>query len=237
MRTAFLASVTSGAEAAAVVAGGVDIVDCKNPSAGALGALPVATVAAIRQAVARTIPVSATIGDLPADPGELVAATRAMAASGCNLVKIGFFPGGDAHAAVAALGALDLGPARLVGLLLADREPDFTLIEAMAEARFAGIMLDTAAKTGAALPDMMDDIQLSHFIARARTAGLFAGIAGALRLSHIGNLMRLKPNLIGFRGALCAASERTGRIDPAAVRAVRHEIDRHALAHVETAHV
>ncbi len=226
MITQFLASVTDAAEAVLAVEGGADIIDCKDPARGALGALPVATVASVRLAVARSILVSATIGDLPAEPGPVVAATCAMAASGCDLVKIGFFPGGDPHATIAALGRLDLKGVRLAGLLLADHEPDFTLVDAMAKAGFAGVMVDTAGKSHGSLTTHLSLSALTELVTQAQVAGLFAGFAGSLRLSDVADLLRLKPNVLGFRGALCTGAERTSRLCPARVRAVRAEIDR-----------
>ena len=94
---AMLASVTSLEEAELVAAGGADIIDCKDPARGALGALPLAEVAAIRARLPEAV-ISATIGDLPADPALLVGSARAMAATGVDYVKVGIFPGGDADA-------------------------------------------------------------------------------------------------------------------------------------------
>ena len=226
-QTAFLASVTSAAEALTAAGNGADIIDGKDPARGALGALPAATVAAIRAAVPREIQVSATIGDLPADPMTLVAAARACAASGCDLVKIGFFPGGDTPAAIAALGAMDIAPARIVGLLLADLDPDFGLIAAMAAAGFAGVMLDTADKRGR-LPEQMAPVALARFVTTAHQHGLFAGLAGSLRLSDVAGLLRLKPDVLGFRGALCVNADRTSVLSGDAVAAIRAEIGRQA---------
>src|SRR3569833_993095 len=63
--TGWLASVTDADEARQVLAAGADIVDAKNPHAGALGALPLDTVRAIVSAVGGQAPVSATVGDFP----------------------------------------------------------------------------------------------------------------------------------------------------------------------------
>jgi len=60
-----LASVTSPEEAAIVLRAGVEIVDLKNPAAGALGALPYQLVEDVVQLVDGQAVVSATIGDLP----------------------------------------------------------------------------------------------------------------------------------------------------------------------------
>jgi uncharacterized protein (UPF0264 family) len=226
--TLLLASVTDPVEARLAAAGGANVIDAKNPHEGALGALPLATIAAIREAVPLTIPVSATIGDLPCEPDRVASAVMATAATGADYVKIGFFPGGNARAAIAHLATLDIAPARLVGLLLADREPDLALIPAMAQAGFAGVMLDTADKHAHGLTGILCHDQLAAFIAVAQSNGLFAGLAGSLRLWDVAPLMRLKPNILGFRGALCTAQSRTGRLSAAALAAVRAEIDKTA---------
>jgi uncharacterized protein (UPF0264 family) len=233
---AMLASVTSLEEAELVAAGGADIIDCKDPARGALGALPLAEVAAIRARLPKAV-ISATIGDLPAEPALLVDPARAMAATGVDYVKVGIFPGGDAARAIEALGRAfshqpnpfaaareGRGPVRLVGVLLADREPDFLLIEAMAEAGFAAVMLDTASKDGRCLLDVMGTGALRAFVRLAQMDGLAAGLAGSLRLAHIARLKALGPDILGFRGALCQGGTRTARIKAEHVGDVLHSI-------------
>jgi uncharacterized protein (UPF0264 family) len=219
-----LASVRSVNEAEIAARCGAAIVDCKDPVAGALGALPLATVGAVRRALAPAIPVSATIGDLPCEPASVAEAVTRTAATGVEFVKVGLFPGRMTAATIARLGALRLGRARLVGVLLADLGLDLALVGAMARARFAGAMLDTAAKGAGGLLDCVSTGALGEFITSARNAGLFAGLAGSLRLGHIPELAVLRPDVLGFRGALCRKGQREEEIDPVAVRAVRRAI-------------
>jgi uncharacterized protein (UPF0264 family) len=216
--------VTSVEEALLCAAEGADIIDCKDPTRGALGALPVETVAAVRAALPRSIPVSATIGDLACEPETLCRAVEDMAASGADVIKVGLFPGGDARRAIAALGRKTAGITRFVGVLLADLDPDLNLIEGMAEAGFSAVMLDTAGKTGAALPDLMTAAALRSFVGRAHDAGLAAGLAGALRADHLPALLALGPDVLGFRGALCRGGRRQQAIEAEAVARVRRAI-------------
>ena len=224
--TVVLASVRSADEAVLCVEAGPDLIDCKEPLGGALGALPYDVVAAIRQAVPRDIPVSATIGDLIPEPAAITAAVTAMSATGVDYVKIGIFPGGDARAAIETLAPLAGQRFQMVGLLLADCEPDFSLIQVMAHAGFAGVMIDTADKASGSLPSVMTPQGMSCFIETAHGAKLFAGLAGSLRLAHIASLLGLSPDLLGFRGALCRAGDRRGELDRASVEAVREAIPR-----------
>ncbi len=223
-RPAFLASVTSVAEARIAVANGADIIDCKNPHEGALGALPLDVVSAIRAAVPSRIPVSATIGDPDPDPDLTVGRVRAMAERGVSFVKVGFDGGVAGDGLIAKLGASELGSARLVGLLFADRQPKFGLVRAMHDAGFAGAMLDTADKSAGALVDVLAAPVLQAFVAETRLRGMYSGLAGSLRLTHISNLTALRPDVLGFRGALCAGLARAGSLEEAAVRAVAAEL-------------
>ncbi len=220
----FLASVTSEVEAQTCVALGADIIDAKNPATGALGALPGATVRRICDCVSARVPVSATIGDLPSVPKLVADAVHDTAATGVDIVKIGFWPGGDAQATLQKLSNLALGRVRLVGVLLADRGADIALIRSMAEAGFAGVMLDTAEKASGALPDIVRASALAQFVEMAHANGMFAGLAGSLRVQHVPELLRLGADLLGFRGGLCRDGQRSDGIEEDAVRRVRSAI-------------
>lgn len=217
----FLASVRNEDEALLAMAGGADIIDCKEPRTGALGALPLDVVAHVRHVVPAHLPVSATIGDVPCEPAPVVAAVGAMAATGVDYVKIGFFPGGDARAVIAALKHQNIARAQLVAVLFADQQPDLSLVPDLASAGFAGVMLDTAAKAGGSLLAHQPLSNLSAFVKSARSAGVFAGLAGSLRLEDIDRLRAAEPDFLGFRGALCTGAQRAATLDARALAAVR----------------
>jgi (5-formylfuran-3-yl)methyl phosphate synthase len=220
--TALLASVTSAAEASIAFDHGADVIDCKDPAAGALGALPHRTVAAIVTAIAGRAPVSATIGDLPMVPSALARHVSVMADTGVDYVKVGFFgPAGLAECA-RAVGATGV-PA--VAVLIADAfPPGWPLrpcLRALASARFAGAMLDTGNKSTGGLRAAMTPERLAAFVAEARAAGLFTGLAGGLSRADVPLLLPLGPDLLGFRTALCGPAGRASAIDAASVAALR----------------
>ena len=223
--TAFLASVASAAEADIALAGGADIIDCKDARRGALGALPVAEVAAIRRAVAGRKPVSAVTGDLPMQPDVVLAAAEAMAASGVDFVKVGLFAGTGRAACIAALAPL-AARARVIGVMFADQAPDLALLPDMQAAGFAGAMIDTAGKQGGGLLAHMDIAALDAFVAACRAHGLTSGLAGRLEPPDVPRLLALGPDFLGFRGALCAGRARAGALDPDAVAHIRALIPR-----------
>ncbi len=227
-RVRLLASVTCEVEARLAATHGADIVDCKNPAEGALGALAHATVRAIRAALPASVPVSATIGDLAPEPEPVLEAARAMAATGADIVKIGFFPGGDARATIRHLGGHLAPSTPLVAVLMADtgRALDLALVSALGEAGFAGVMLDTAVKDGRTLLDHRGRDELAAFLEAAAVAGLMAGLAGSLKLAQIPTLLALEPDVLGFRGALCRDADRARALDAEALIAVRRAIPR-----------
>ena len=53
-----------------------------------------------------------------------------------------------------------------------------------------------------------------------------AGLAGSLRMDDINPLLALKPDYLGFRGALCHELQRVAMIDALAVRRIRSMIPR-----------
>jgi uncharacterized protein (UPF0264 family) len=218
--TRLLASVMTPAEAELALDGGADIIDLKNPAAGALGALPAPVLRACVAAAGGRRLVSATIGDLPLDPPRVAEAVARTAATGVDIVKIGLFAG-DLPGGLAALRS---SPTHRVAVLFADRAPDLSVLEPLAEAGFLGVMLDTADKAAGPLPSHLDRPALAGFVARARALGLLSGLAGSLRLADVPALAALRPDYLGFRGALCGAGGRAGALDPDALAAVRRAL-------------
>ncbi|HLN09568.1 MAG TPA: (5-formylfuran-3-yl)methyl phosphate synthase [Xanthobacteraceae bacterium] len=230
--TLFLASVNGPDEAEVALARGADIIDLKDAARGALGALPEATVRATVDAIGRRRPVSTVTGDLTMEPDVITAAVSAMAATGIDFVKVGLFPGERREDCVRALAPL-AARMKIVGVMFADDGPDLALLPLLAGSGFTGVMLDTARKGAGGLLERMDIPALGEFVTACRRHGLLTGLAGSLELPDIPRLLLLDPDLLGFRGALCAGQQRTMAIDPDSIRVVRELIpfDRRSAAH------
>src|SRR5438094_4298290 len=84
-----LVSVANADEAAAALAGGADIIDAKDPAAGAMGAVPGGVFRKIHGVVGGARPVTAALGDAK-DGIAIDRAAREAAAAGARFVKIGF---------------------------------------------------------------------------------------------------------------------------------------------------
>ncbi|HZZ60448.1 MAG TPA: (5-formylfuran-3-yl)methyl phosphate synthase [Roseiarcus sp.] len=222
--TRMLASVVNSAEAEVVLRLGADVIDLKDPLSGALGAIPLETAHGVTQAVARRRETSATLGDPPYDEDALLARARSLAALRVDTLKLAV----DAPTLERLRGplAISAGEIALVGILFADEEPDFAFLPDMAGVGFKGAMLDTRDKTRGRLLAHLDVARLEDFCARCRAAGLASGLAGSLEAPDVPRLLLVRPNVLGFRGALCHAHDRKGAIDPQAVALIRDLIPR-----------
>ncbi len=219
--TRMLASVNSLQEAQWVLQAGVDIIDLKQPTQGALGALDSRLVKQIVDHVQNRKPVSATIGDLPMQPKPVYRAVQNMAETSVDYIKIGFFPGGDGLACIEKLSHLSGQGLRLIAVLFADATPDMDILPTLAQAGFSGVMLDTMYKNKGSLMTWMPLAELNIFIQTAKKYRLLCGLAGSLKITDIAALLPLQADYLGFRGALCQHKQRTHQLDYAAVVAVQ----------------
>jgi uncharacterized protein (UPF0264 family) len=104
--TKMLASVTGVAEAEIAISGGADIIDLKDPKAGALGAVATDAIRQTVSSVAGRRATSAVCGDLPMEPETIRAKAEEFAACGVDFVKVGFCPSGNIAACSEALAPL-----------------------------------------------------------------------------------------------------------------------------------
>ncbi|TKT69363.1 (5-formylfuran-3-yl)methyl phosphate synthase [Aquamicrobium sp. LC103] len=227
--TKMLASVTGPEEAEIVADGGADIVDLKDPTTGALGAATVDTIRRTVSGLGGRVPVSAVCGDLPMEPGTIAGKATEMAATGVDYVKIGFFPSRNVAACAAALAPLSR-QTKLVAVLFSDLDPDFGLLPVFAANGFHAVMVDTADKSNGRLLDHLPPERIPAFVDAARAAGLKVGLSGSLEAPDIPRLLPLRPDFLGFRGALCGDAGRAAAIDPEAVKTIRSLIPEERLA-------
>lgn len=227
-----LISVRSVNEARQAADGGADFIDLKEPRLGALGALPLATirscVAALRDA---GLPISATIGDVPMSAlDDIAERVHAVADCGVDYVKVGIERDAAAHDVLTMLAACGRP---IVPVLLADRGLDAALIAHASGLPFAGLMVDTADKQAGSLFDGVPLPALRHFIASARAASLMCGLAGALRMQHLPQLITLAPDFAGFRTAVCT-SNRGAALDVQRLHALRQAVWPISSARIES---
>lgn len=224
-----LVSVADAAEARAALDGGADIIDAKDPSRGALGAVDVTTLRAIVREVNGARPVSAALGDV-ASEHEAERVAREAAFERLAYVKLGFAGIADAArvrslVSEAVLGARVAGERTgIVAVAYADARRAGTVspmavIEGAERAGAVGVLLDTAFKDGATLFDLMDEREVAAWIAEAHAAALTVVLAGGLSGADISAARALGADIAGVRTAVCEGG-RLGRVSRARVAAL-----------------
>ena len=219
-------SVSTAEEARDALEGGADIIDAKDPHAGALGPVTLDTLAAIHRVVGRTRLLTAALGDIEEGSGlralgsgtEIESLAYAYASAGAGLVKMGC-AGGVAAArdglASAVRGAGRAG-AGVVAVTYADANGPAavtldTVIELALAAGARGVLVDTANKSGPGLTSLVRIEQLTAWTARARQSGLLAAVAGSLSVDQLPAVAASGADVVGVRGAACEGG-RLGRI-------------------------
>jgi len=229
---------------ALVAARHADLVDMKEPNAGALGALPLADIADIVTTLRARHPrlrLSATVGDPHGPAATGPAGDQATAAlldrvietarCGVDDVKVGLGPADAPWAeALARLATRGLpGGAQIVPVLLADHGVPDRLASVCLALPFAALMLDTQDKSRGSLLLQRSPAELERFVRSVRQHGRQAGLAGSLQIDDLAALRATGCDLAGFRGAVCAV-DRRGVLDAGKVEALRRRRDRECWA-------
>jgi (5-formylfuran-3-yl)methyl phosphate synthase len=233
-----LVSARSAEEAVEASEGGADVIDAKEPDAGALGAVRPDVLREIRAAVPSHQLVTAALGDAD-DAGTIEHLARVYAASGATFVKVGFAGVADAALVEALIGACvrgcrdagdgGNGASGVIAVAYADA-PAGTSIDAMvlpaiaARAGARGVLVDTVDKQGAGLTALWTVAELSAWVARVRECGLLAAVAGRLTLGDLAIVRDAGADIAGVRGAACAGG-RSGRVSVNRVRELRVSLD------------
>jgi uncharacterized protein (UPF0264 family) len=242
-----LVSVRNAEEAQAAVAGGAEIIDAKEPSLGALGAVDIGVLREIVEAVKGRRPVSAALGD-SGDAEWLTGAARAAAEAGAMFVKVGFADVRDPAAVRARLACVMSGallpssPCAVVAVAYADWDevggaaPQTVLAAAAAEGAM-GVLVDTVRKDGAGLFRCLGRAALGSLVRDARARSLMVALAGRISIEDLSFAYQAGAEIVGVRGAACEHG-REGRVRESRVRelvAARdllrvHHGDSHAVA-------
>ena len=233
-----LVSVRSAAEAVAASEGGADVIDAKEPEAGALGAVRPEVLREIRAAVGHRHLVTAALGDAD-DAGAVEDLGRVYAASGAGLVKVGFAGSADVAHVERLITACVRGALRgsehgnatsgVIAVVYADAHPGtridvMTLPAIAARAGARGVLVDTADKHGPGLRALLSVADLSAWVARAHDHGLLAAVAGKLSIADLGVARDAGADVAGVRGAACIGG-RSGRVSADLVRNLRVSLE------------
>jgi len=221
-----LVSTASVDDALAAVDGGADIVDAKDPSAGALGAVTFEVFRDIAAAVGGRRPLTAAMGDAHS-PASVETDARMFASLGAALVKVGFAGIASGPAvrllAEAAVRGARGGGAGVVLVAYADRVHEgvsaAALLDVASSAGAAGVLLDTADKRGPRLTELLSPASLAAWAERAHRLSLTVALAGQLRVGDLPIVRQCGADVAGVRGAACTGG-RGGAVEAARVRAL-----------------
>jgi (5-formylfuran-3-yl)methyl phosphate synthase len=219
--TRLLVSVRSAAEAQIALDAGVDLIDLKEPRAGALGAVAPATAADVVRAIGGRAALSMALGELRDRP-------RLPVPAGIRWAKLGLAgcAGRDDWRRSWAEAAAALpGGCGLVAVVYADFEkcgapsPDLVLREAVRVGAGA-VLVDTAVKNGRGLLDWWTADAVHRLAGEARAQGMLSVVGGALTAETIPHVAACGVDYVAVRGAACDG-DRNGPISTARIGAIR----------------
>ena len=228
-----MVSVQDLPEAQEAVAGGADIVDVKNLREMVVGSNFPPVIREVRNAFPKPFHVSVTLGVVPNQAGTVAMAVYGAAALGATSVKVGFIES-DYETALRILResrrALEGFDTKLITATFADSHLyhgiDPTLVVRLGkESRSDGMLIDTLVKDGRNLFDFLGEHALKELVLEAKEAGMSTALSGALKVENLHTLVRINPDIVGVRGAVCTRGDREkGNVDASAVAALRGEL-------------
>lgn len=198
----------------------VDVIDLKDPSVGALGALDAAITRQVVQEVGAATSISATVGEGHESVEALVSDIKLYAGLGVDVVKMAVSDLFINERFLPEMHQLSKQGVRLVAVFFADSPLDFSLIPTLQKSGFYGAMIDTQAKQFSLL-DVQPIAVLKQFIALCVKHQLISGLAGSVNKSHVEDLQELNPTFIGMRGGVCDEQDRTATLSRRKVNEVK----------------
>ena len=214
-----LASIKNISEAKILINSEIDIIDLKDPSNGALGKLENNDIKDIINFIDKKKLTSSTIGDLPNDGDLISKIVDELSNTDIDFIKIGVYENNYINTLSKIKSCK-----KLIAVFFADKFlPTNKEILILKKSGFSGVMIDTSNKNSGNLFNHISDIDVRNFILNAKKLNLLTGIAGSINSSHINQIVKLNPNYMGFRGALCEDKKiRSSKISATNVNNIVH---------------
>lgn len=213
-----LVSVRDATEALAALDGGADLIDVKEPNSGPLGRADAETIAAVVQAVAGRVPVSAALG-------ELMESQPTGVPEGLAFVKWGLRGlGGSRWQDRLPRKSWDSIPSASVPVAYADwvgpqAPPPSEVVNVAVKAEMPAVLFDTFLKDESTLLDWLSVEEIAALVRTCHAAGVKVALAGSLTAAQIERLRDVRPDWFAVRGAVCEGG-RGGAVSGQNVRAL-----------------
>jgi len=209
-------------EAKIVISSQADMIDCKNPEEGSLGANFPWIIKEMKEMLPKNGSqiLSATIGDFPNLPGSASLAALGAAVSGADIIKVGLKGPNNIEEGTKLMKNVVKAVKNynkdilVVTAGYADytrmkTSLDFLAIPTIAAESGADIaMLDTYIKDGKGLFDFLNVKQLIEFRNKAKDLNLEIALAGNLRNNTLSKIKKINPEIIGVRSMVCEGYDR-----------------------------
>lgn len=219
--TQLLISVKNVEEALIARYADVDLIDLKDPSIGALGALDPNVVVKIVSEIDKAALISATVGEGHANVEALVHDIKRYASLEVDVIKIAVSDLFQQHNFFAEMHQLTSKNIKLVAVFFADKPLKLDLLPMLKECGFYGAMLDTKAKEFSLLK-VQTESKLRNFLLLAGQYQLITGLSGSVSKDELVTLMDLQPAFIGMRGGVCENGNRTSYLSDSKVMEAKH---------------
>jgi uncharacterized protein (UPF0264 family) len=231
-----LVSVRSKIEAIEAIAGGVDILDIKEPANGSLGMATSGVISEIAETVHRQtkpVPVSVALGELIDWTNEAPLLPTSVTFAKVGLSGLQRQP--DWRRSWLSFRnhceTLRQQPIRWVAVAYADAveasSPTLPeILQAAIETGCAGFLIDTHGKAGKSLLDHVPVAQLCEIAEECHRARIFLAIAGRLTIETLPEVCDCQPDILAIRSAACQHGNRQDSVEASRVASFRDAIHR-----------
>ena len=185
-----------------------DIVDIKNVDDGALGYVGDEQIQLISNKIGNKN-LSVTAGNhIHPNIIEIENRLSFLCSRGIKYIKIGIFSMDYLDQHMIFLKKASTYNIQTVGVIFADKNLCKDDIYNVCKLDYDGLMIDTAIKYKNSTLDILSADFITNFIQECHKENKFSGISGSINQDNIEYAMQFKSDFIGFRGALCSASQR-----------------------------
>ena len=205
----------------------VDILDLKDPLNGSIGAWDLQDIKKVISRFKNQIQISATLGDIFNNDKFLIK-LKQFDKLNLDYIKFGLLSVyiKNLFDKIKFLGERKF-KTKLVCVVFVDICDHLKLVYEKLDLFHAYgikyIMLDTYDKNNGDLLSFCNISNLDKFISKCKKFDIKIGLAGSLKETHIPLMIKLKPNILGFRSAICKFNKRMSEVDTSKLKKIsRH---------------